>query len=188
MASKQGETAFLCACDAGNYELARLLLEKEGRSTLRTGETGLHLAARSGCKAIVELLLEPLCRKQTKAGKTALMYAASAGNLEIVMLLLEKEVGYQDTDGRTATMNAILNGHEGCMTALLPHEKEIVDKRADCSNCCSEHNAQCNVLPCSCFIRWNHRSRNREHYSDTGSTTWFVRYCWDSCSCPNKLN
>ncbi|PMB65594.1 26S proteasome non-ATPase regulatory subunit 10 [Beauveria bassiana] len=85
-----GGTPLTEAIDAGNTELARLLLERQADAFARGGSrnmTPLEHAARKGNVEIAKLLLQSNAKAQTKNSPGVLAIAAESGSVEMAELL-----------------------------------------------------------------------------------------------------
>jgi len=109
---------FLTACENGDVQQAKRLLEKGSSSSARNtaGETALHLGVKSGNNNIVRYLAHEL-RLDTNApdafGRTPLHWAAQQGNMQVVetLLLAHADIGAKDEGGVEPQVYAETNGH-----------------------------------------------------------------------------
>ncbi len=121
------------ACEAGNWRLARFLLDHGARCEPGSGDSALGipgrgqsalLAAASGedDAAGVQLLLKHKARVDARGNdqSTALMLACEANNPEIVGVLLDAgaAVDLRDANGMTALMHAAHGGSESVLQRL----------------------------------------------------------------------
>ncbi len=113
------------ACAAGNWRLARFLLER-GAKPEPAGATPALLAAAGSEEddaAGVQLLLKYKARVNARdaQGRSALHEAALAGNDEALgaLLLAGAEVDARDTAGRTPLLDAVRGVHPLTVEALL---------------------------------------------------------------------
>jgi hypothetical protein len=118
-------TALALACAAGNWRLARFLLERGAKPDLPGARPAL-LAAAGGDDddaAGVQLLLKHRARADARdaRGRSALHEAAFAGHAEIVGVLLGAgaDVHARDADGRTPLLDAARGGRLPALQALL---------------------------------------------------------------------
>lgn len=111
------------ACEAGNWRLARFLLERGARPEPDRGQPAL-LAAASGedDAAGVQLLLRHRARVDSRGDHqaTALMLACAANNPENAQALIDAgaEIDAVDTDGTTALMHAARAGSDATVEKL----------------------------------------------------------------------
>ena len=142
------------ACEAGNWRLARFLLDRGARSEPLVSEHGhgqpALLAAASGDDdaAGVQLLLKHKARVDARGSdqSTALMLACEAGNPEIAGVLLDAgaAVDARDDAGMTALMHAAHGGSEAVLQRLAKARPDpaLVDnegRNALAIACASEH-------------------------------------------------
>lgn len=121
----EGVTPLGIACAAGNWRLARFLLERGAKAEL-DGATPALLPA-SGAEeddaAGVQLLLKHKARVDARdaQGRSALHEAARAGNVDILAVLLAAgaDVHARDGAGRTPLFDAAAGGRLGAVDALL---------------------------------------------------------------------
>jgi ankyrin repeat protein len=129
VAQSDGLTALHVAAQAGNLEIARLLLEARAdvRAETRIGAyTPLHLAAGGGHADVVGALLDagadPAART-TSTGVTALHLAAKAMDGEAAVAALLRRGAPVDAresaSGQTPLMFAAATGHDAVIRALL---------------------------------------------------------------------
>src|SRR5690606_14410205 len=113
------------ACAAGNWRLARFLLERGARPEPAGGQPALLAAAGSDEDDPAGVLL--LLRHKAKAnardgrGRSALHEAAVAGHAAICQALLEAgaEVDVRDGEGRTPLLEAARCGAHAALQVLL---------------------------------------------------------------------
>jgi hypothetical protein len=113
------------ACAAGNWRVARFLLERGAKPEPPGGQPALLAAAGSedDDPAGVQLLLKSRARvdARDRQGRSALHVAAFAGHMEIASALLEAGADPALTDalGRTPVMEAVRGGHLEVADELL---------------------------------------------------------------------
>lgn len=120
----EGITPLGIACAAGNWRLARFLLERGARPEVE-GATPALLPAAGGEEdeaAGVQLLLKHKARIDARdaRGRTALHEAARAGHVDILAALLAAgaDVHARDASGRTPLLEAAHGGRIGAIDAL----------------------------------------------------------------------
>lgn len=124
------------ACAAGNWRVARFLLERGARAEPPGGQPALLAAAGSedDDPAGVELLLRHKARVDARdpQRRTALHVAAGAGHPAIVASLLEAgaDPTLADALGRTPLMQAARGGHAEVVEQLLAHLPDGGDAQA----------------------------------------------------------
>jgi len=126
-----GITALGVACAAGNWRLARFLLEHGAKPEVEGGSPAL-LAAAGGEEndaAGVQLLLKykaKIAARDTQ-GRSALHEAAQAGHVDILAALLEAgaDVHARDLAGRTPLLDAAYAGRLGAVNALLAAAADV---------------------------------------------------------------
>jgi len=133
----EGLTPLGIACVAGNWRLAKFLLERGARPDPHGGRPVLLAAAATeeDDPAGVQLLLKHKARVDTRNadGRTALHEAARAGHCEIVELLLGAgaQAEVRDADGRTPWLDAARGGRIAVLEKLVDAgaDRLVVDKR-----------------------------------------------------------
>ena len=122
--NRDGASPLALACIAGNWRLARFLLERGAKPELPGGVPALHAAA-SGDEddpAGVQLLLKYKAKADARdpRGRSALHEAALAGHVEIVGILLGAgaDVQARDLGQRTPFLDAARGAHLGVLQAL----------------------------------------------------------------------
>ena len=123
--NSEGLTPLGVACMAGNWRLARFLLERSARPHVE-GATPSLLAAAGGeddDPAGVQLLLRHKARPDStdRSGATALHRAAFAGHAAIVAELVAAGAGLElaDDQGRTPLLEAARGGRLATLEALV---------------------------------------------------------------------
>jgi ankyrin repeat protein len=118
------------ACAAGNWRLAKFLLERGAKPEPAGGQPALLAAAgtEDDDPAGVQLLLRQKARVDARDahGRTALHEAALAGHVEIARVLLAAgaDAATADAQGRTPLLEAARGGHAvmlECLIDALPH-------------------------------------------------------------------
>ncbi len=123
--NNEGLSPLGMACAAGNWRVARFLLERGARPEPPGGQPALLAAAGSedDDPAGVVLLLKSRARvdARDRQGRSALHVAAHAGHIEIVVALLEAgaDPTLSDANGRTPLMEAVRGGHLDVVDELL---------------------------------------------------------------------
>ena len=113
------------ACAAGNWRLARFLLERGAHAEIDGGQPALLSAAASDedDAAGVQLLLRHKARVNARDahGRSALHEAAAADHAEVCSALLEAgaEVNAKAADGRTPLLDAVRNGAMHALEVLI---------------------------------------------------------------------
>jgi ankyrin repeat protein len=124
------------ACAAGNWRLARFLIERGAKPEPKDGQPAL-LAAVAGDDDIagVQLLLKHKARVDCRGShqRTALLIACAAGNAEIAGELLDAgaDRNARDADGLTPLLEAARGGHAGVLARLAQSKPDVaaVDER-----------------------------------------------------------
>lgn len=115
------------ACTAGNWRLARFLMERGAKAEPAGGQPALLAAAGSDDDdpAGVLLLLKQRAKVDARGahGRTALLEAAHAGNADVVAALLAAgaDLTHADEQGRTALLEGARGGHGAVLERLLEH-------------------------------------------------------------------
>jgi ankyrin repeat protein len=131
--SSRSETPLTLACQTGNTEIVRSLLEPKNHVDVNylipeTGKTGLILAAQHNHFDVVALLLNKdgiNLDIQDRDGETALYRASYHGYLDIVTALLEKGANPNLTDDATPLYVAASHGHPQVVEALLEKGADV---------------------------------------------------------------
>src|SRR6478735_3325703 len=129
--NRDGFTPLGIACAAGNWRLARFLLERGAKTELPNASPALLAAAgtEEDDTAGVQLLLKHKAKADARDARhrSALHEAARSGHVEIVGLLLAAgaDVRTRDIDGRTPWLDAARGGHLEVLERLLPHRPEV---------------------------------------------------------------
>lgn len=119
------------ACAAGNWRLARFMLERGAKAEPAGGVPALLAAAApdEDDAAGVQLLLKSRARVDARDGqrRSALHEAVRAGHRDIVAALLEAGANLEarDADGRTPWLEAALHGRIGVLEQLHAHGPDI---------------------------------------------------------------
>ncbi|CRK96563.1 CLUMA_CG009876, isoform A [Clunio marinus] len=134
----KGETKLHEVCINGNYQLAKVLIEKGHALNVRdnAGWLPLHEAAINGHRDIVELLLDNGAQLAINDkggtscdGITPLYDAASNGNLSIVQLLLDRGAkATVKTDFNETPFDALVRWYDEYGRKLSSTEKEFYDE------------------------------------------------------------
>ncbi len=120
---RDGQSPLALACGAGNWRLARFLLERGARAEPERGQPAL-IAAAGGedDPAGVQLLLKHRARVDARGtlGRTALMAAALSGNAEVAKALIAAgaAIDARDEHGVTALMEAARSGADAVIDVL----------------------------------------------------------------------
>lgn len=113
-----GRTALHVACEAGNAEVANVLLDHGAnlQQVSKTNQLALNLACSNGHANVVQLLLE-----RGAVSPSALWQACQSGHFDVVKVLLDNgaSVDAQDIEGHTALMFASKEGHLAIADLLL---------------------------------------------------------------------
>ena len=123
--NRDGVTPLGIACAAGNWRLARFLLERGAKAEIEGASPALLSAAGSeeDDAAGVLLLLKHKSKIDARdaRGRSALHEAAHAGHVEIMAALLAAgaDVHARDAAGRTPLLDAAHGGRLGAVDALL---------------------------------------------------------------------
>jgi ankyrin repeat protein len=126
-----GVTPLGIACAAGNWRLARFLLERGAKTELPNASPALLAAAgtEEDDVAGVQLLLKHKAKTDARdtRHRGALHEAARCGHVEIVgaLLAVGADVHARDVDGRTPWLDAARGGHLEVLERLLPHRPDI---------------------------------------------------------------
>ncbi|MCL7714669.1 ankyrin repeat domain-containing protein [Stenotrophomonas mori] len=129
--NQEGHSPLALACQAGNWRLARFLLERGAKVEPPGGVPVLisAVAAEDDDPAGVQLLLKHKARldARDRNRRSALHEAAAAGHAEIVEVLLGAgaHVEPRDAAGRTPWLDAAANGRAGVLERLLAHAPEV---------------------------------------------------------------
>ncbi|KRG87023.1 ankyrin repeat domain-containing protein [Stenotrophomonas sp. CW117] len=127
----EGHSPLAVACQAGNWRLARFLLERGARVEPADGVPVLIPAAATedDDAAGVQLLLKHKARldARDRRRRSALHEAAAAGHGDIVDALLAAgaNVEPRDAGGRTPWLDAAAHGHAGVLERLLAHKPDV---------------------------------------------------------------
>ncbi len=122
--NNEGITPLGVACVAGNWRLAKFLLERGARAEPQGGQPALLAAAATeeADPVGVQLLLKHKAKVDTRArlGRSALHEAAHAGHVEIMAVLLGAgaDVHGRDEAGRTPFLAAARGGQLAALEAL----------------------------------------------------------------------
>jgi len=123
-----GMTALHWAADAGEVELAQILIDAGANVdavTRLADYTPLHLASRQGSASLIEALLEGGANatvSSTAGGSTALHFAAGAGSVDAITMLLRHGAdvnGRESGRGQTPLMYAAAKGRTEAARTLL---------------------------------------------------------------------
>ncbi|QHE84385.1 ankyrin repeat domain-containing protein [Hydrogenophaga sp. BPS33] len=119
-----GKTALHVACEAGNVEVANVLLEHGAnpQKVSKTHQLALNLACSNGHAHVVQLLLE-----RGATSPSALWQACQSGHVDVVKVLLDNGAGVdtQDIEGHTPLMFASKEGHVAVVDLLLARGADI---------------------------------------------------------------
>ncbi|HEY0502556.1 MAG TPA: ankyrin repeat domain-containing protein [Lysobacter sp.] len=123
----EGQSPLGVACAAGNWRLAKFLLERGARPEPAGGQPALLAAAgtEEDDPAGVQLLLKQKAKVDARdaSGRSALHEAAFAGHADIVAALLEAgaDPAAVDQRGRTPLLEAARGGRLAVLERLLEH-------------------------------------------------------------------
>ncbi len=126
----EGTSALGIACNAGNWRLARYLIEHGAKPEPAGGQPVL-LAAASGedDPAGVQLLLRHKARVDGRGHdqRTALMQACASGNADIVSVLLDAgaDRNAHDAQGITPLLDAARHGHADVVARLAKAKPDV---------------------------------------------------------------
>ncbi|MGX9721526.1 ankyrin repeat domain-containing protein [Stenotrophomonas acidaminiphila] len=129
--NQEGHSPLAVACQAGNWRLARFLLERGAKVEPADGVPVLIPAAATedDDAAGVQLLLKHKARldARDRRRRSALHEAAAAGHGDIVEALLAAgaNVEPRDAAGRTPWLDAAAHGHAGVLERLLAHKPDV---------------------------------------------------------------
>ncbi|TWT22585.1 hypothetical protein FQY83_06110 [Luteimonas marina] len=135
--NREGLTPLGVACAAGNWRLARFLLERGAKPGVDDGTPALLAAAGSDedDPAGVQLLLRHKAKvdARDRDGRTALHIAAFQGHAAIVAALLDAGADVHARDGREATplLEAARGAHASAFEALLAAKADPREVDAD---------------------------------------------------------
>ncbi|KRG71938.1 ankyrin repeat domain-containing protein [Pseudoxanthomonas dokdonensis] len=136
----EGQSPLAIACIAGNWRLARFLLERGAKPEPAAGQPALLAAAATDedDPAGVLLLLKHKARVATRdtRQRTALHQAAQAGNVEVVDALLAAgaEVNVADAEGRTPWLEAARAGRIAVLEKLAEANADVAAVDAEQRN------------------------------------------------------
>jgi len=121
-----GVTALYIACEVGNVELAKLLIDRKADVNLTVSwqRTPLYAANKGGYADIVKLLLDNGANpNQVAKAQTPLHVAAEKGCLQCVIYLVDAgaEVNALTSTGNPPIHLAKLGGHEDVVAYLRSH-------------------------------------------------------------------
>ena len=127
--NKDGNSAFLLACESGSRPLVEFLLTQaiESDKANRVGNTALHLASLKGHAGVVRFLLAQGLEKEAKNGeqRTPLLCAWKAKSAETMAALLE--YGAQlinDVSGDSLFMAACKEGDNRIIQVILRNSQQ----------------------------------------------------------------
>ncbi|KQO00473.1 MULTISPECIES: ankyrin repeat domain-containing protein [Stenotrophomonas] len=129
--NQEGHSPLAVACQAGNWRLAKFLLERGAKVEPADGVPVLIPAAATedDDPAGVQLLLKHRARldARDRSRRSALHEAAAAGHGDIVDALLAAgaNVEPRDAAGRTPWLDAAAQGHAGVLERLLAHKPDV---------------------------------------------------------------
>jgi len=129
--NNDGHSPLAVACQAGNWRLAKFLLERGAKVEPADGVPVLVQAAATDDDdpAGVQLLLKHKARldARDRLRRSALHEAALAGHVDIVETLLNAgaNVEPRDAAGRTPWLDAASQGHAGVLERLLGHQPDV---------------------------------------------------------------
>ncbi|MNV01767.1 Phosphocholine transferase AnkX [compost metagenome] len=129
--NNDGHSPLAVACQAGNWRLAKFLLERGAKVEPAEGVPVLVPAAATedDDPAGVQLLLKHKARldARDRQRRSALHEAALAGHADIVEVLLNAGANIEPRDaaGRTPWLDAASQGHAGVLERLLAHQPDV---------------------------------------------------------------
>jgi hypothetical protein len=129
--NRDGLSPLATACAAGNWMLARFLLERGAKLECERAQPALLSAAAysDDDPTGVELLLKRKARVDAHdaLGRTALMLAALQGNTATAEALIDAgaQVGIADTRGTTALMEAARSGADGVVELIAARDPAL---------------------------------------------------------------
>ncbi len=138
--NNDGHSPLAVACQAGNWRLAKFLLERGAKVEPSDGVPVLVQAAATDDDdpAGVQLLLKHKARldARDRQRRSALHEAALAGHVDIVETLLNAGANIEPRDaaGRTPWLDAAAQGHAGVLERLLAHQPDVNAVDADGNN------------------------------------------------------
>ncbi|MGE8279146.1 MAG: ankyrin repeat domain-containing protein [Stenotrophomonas sp.] len=138
--NNDGHSPLAVACQAGNWRLAKFLLERGAKVEPSEGVPVLVQAAATDDDdpAGVQLLLKHKARldARDRQRRSALHEAALAGHVDIVETLLNAGANIEPRDaaGRTPWLDAAAQGHAGVLERLLAHQPDVNAVDADGNN------------------------------------------------------
>lgn len=127
----EGHSPLAVACQAGNWRLAKFLLERGAKVEPSDGVPVLVQAAATDDDdpAGVQLLLKHKARldARDRQRRSALHEAALAGHVDIVETLLNAGANIEPRDaaGRTPWLDAAAHGRAGVLERLLAHQPDV---------------------------------------------------------------
>ena len=136
----EGITPLGIACVAGNWRLAKFLLERGAKAEPQGGQPVLLAAAATeeDDAVGVQLLLKHKARVDTRdgLGRSALHEAAHAGHVDIIAALLAAGADVQGRDdaGRTPWLDAARGGHVAALEALSAAGAQAADEDGEGRN------------------------------------------------------
>ncbi|CAG1989694.1 unnamed protein product [Fusarium graminearum] len=185
---RMGRSALSYACEAGNGEIASLLLQSnvdmDLESTDTMGRNALSYACDKGDDNTVRLLLEKNAKTDSRdiRGRSALSYACQAGNEEITRLLLQRNVEIESTDtkGRNALSYACESGSDTTVRLLLQSNAKVELTGRESSPCwyAQRDNEAIRLLLSDAASSWDRAMMRVIWEAKDGSSTVF----WPSSS------
>lgn len=136
----EGHSPLALACQAGNWRLAKFLLERGARPEPADGVPVLLAAAgtEEDDPAGVQLLLKYKARADARdrQRRSALHEAAQAGHVAIIDTLLNAGANLEARDvlGRTPWLEAARNARAAVIEQLLPHQPDVAAVDAEGRN------------------------------------------------------
>ena len=131
--SKRGKTPLLYACEYGNYEMIKYLIEQGAdinkESNIGDEITPLFKACKYGDYKMIKYLVEHGAdiNKENSLKQTPIWYACKIGNENIVKYLFEcgANIYKEDKDGEIALIKALANGNNNLLDYFLKNENVI---------------------------------------------------------------
>ena len=122
------QTPLWIACDVGQVDALRLLLEKgaDVNQADKDGTTPLHLACFKGHVDVARLLLEKGAEvdRAEKQGATPLFIACQEGHVDAARLLLERGAVFEHDSSALCEGDAVEVRYRGCLLYTSPSPRD----------------------------------------------------------------